>query len=83
MDIAETNAKKHILVIVDRFSGYVWAQKTEDKDTGTSNVIIDKIHKCLGTGILFKRKIKWDQGTNLISAEIRSFLKPLRIEVDT
>lgn len=42
MDIAETyKSKEHFLVIVDRYSGYVWAGKTGNKETGTSNKILE------------------------------------------
>ena len=36
MDIGKTPANEHILVISDRYTGYVWAAKTRDSETGTA-----------------------------------------------
>ena len=52
MDIGQTPAKEHILAITDRFTGYVWAAKTGDSETGTAGKCIDILKSCIGTGLL-------------------------------
>ena len=60
MDIAETDSKEHILVITDRFTGYIWAAKTGDKETGTTDKIIAILKSCVGKGLTITNKIKCD-----------------------
>ena len=36
MDIGETPMKEHFLVIVDRYSGYIWTAKTGNRNSGTA-----------------------------------------------
>ena len=75
MDIGKTPANEHILVISDRYTGYVWAAKTGDTGTGTSKQCIDILKTHIGAGLLTTKTIKSDEGSQLISAEMTEFLK--------
>ena len=83
MDIGKTPAREHILAITDRYTGYVWAAKTGDSETGTAGKCIDILKSCIGTGLLTTEKIKCDEGSNLIAREMTEFLEPKGIAIDT
>ena len=83
MDIGKTPANEHILAITDRFTGYVWASKTGDSGTGTTRKIIDILKSNIGTGLHATETIKCDEGSQLISQEMKEFLKPRGIELIT
>merc|ERR1712030_96164 len=63
MDIGKTPANEHILVISDRYTGYVWADKTGDSGTGTTKQVIDILTKYVGAGLLTAKSIKSDEGS--------------------
>ena len=75
MDIGKTPANEHILVISDRYTGYVWAAKTGDTGTGTTKQCIDILKTSIGAGLLTTSTIKSDEGSQLISAEMTEFLE--------
>ena len=52
MDIRKTPAREYILAITDRYTGYVWASKTGDSETGTTRKCIEILKETIGTGLL-------------------------------
>ena len=84
MDIAETdNKKEHILEITDRFTGYIWVEKTGNKQTGIAEVILDTLIEKIGTGLFLVEKIKCDNRTNLTAQSIKDVMAKYNIEIDT
>ena len=83
MDIGKTPAREHILAITDRHTGYVWASKTGDNGTGTTSKCIEILKETIGTGLLHTDSIKCDEGSQLISTEMKEFLDPMGIEIKT
>ena len=84
MDIAETDDKKeHILVITDRFTGYICVEKTGNRQTGTAEVIIDTLIKKNGAGLFMVEKLKCDNGSNLTAQSIKEVMAKYNIEIDT
>ena len=82
-DIGHTNQGEHFIAIADRFSGYIWTQKTGDAGTGTSAEIIEILKNKLGTGLFLVEKIKSDEGTQFMSHEIKEFFDQYGIVIDT
>ena len=66
MDGFKTDANEHGLAIVDRFSGYIWCEKTGNRETGTAKVIFAILLRQLGSGIHNVKRFKTDNGSNLI-----------------
>ena len=84
MDIAETdNKKEHILVITDRFTGYIWVEKTGNRQTGTAEVILATLIKKIGAGLFLVEKIKCDNGTNLTAQSIKEVMAKYNIDINT
>ena len=83
MDIGKTPAQEHILAITDRFTGYVWASKTGDNNTGTPSKCIEILKSNIGSGLHNTATIKCDEGSQLISQEMRDFLEPRGITLKT
>ena len=83
MDIGKTPAQEHILAITDRFTGYVWASKTGDSGTRTTSKCIEILKSNIGSGLLNTSSIKCDEGSQLISQEMKDFLQPRGIELKT
>lgn len=83
MDIGKTPANEHILAITDRFTGYVWAAKTGDNETGTSEKCIEILKSKIGAGLYNTESIKCDQGAQLISHEMQEFLDNKGIKLVT
>ena len=77
MDGFETNAKEHGLAIIDRHTGFVWARKTGDMNTGTAAKMKSVLHETVGSFIGNIKRIKTDGAKNLcLGAHTRQIFSP-------
>ena len=83
MDGFHTPAGENGLAIIDRHTGYIWAEKTGDIATGTANVVWSILIRLLRPGIYHVKCFKTDNGKNLIGGIIEEISKRLKIWEDT
>ena len=62
MDGFHTPAGENGLAIIDRHTGYIWAEKTGDTKTGTADVVWSILIRLLGPGIYHVKRFKMDNG---------------------
>ena len=83
MDIFQSEVREHVLAIADRHTEYVWCRKTGYSKTGTADVVLQILKETLGAGLYFVKRLKTDQGKNLIGGVIKEISKQLGIWQDT
>ena len=64
-----TSAGEHGLAIVDRHTGYIWCEKTGNKETGTADKIMEILQRQLGASLLQVQRFKTDNGSNLMGCQ--------------
>ena len=83
MDGFHTDGGENGLAIIDKHTGYIWAEKTGDRATGTARQILEILLKSIGPAIYLVKKFKTDNGKNLIGGIIEEISKDLKIWQDT
>ena len=83
MDGFHTDAGENGLTIIDRHTGYIWAEKTGDIKTGTANVVWNILIRLIGPRIYQVKRFKTDNGKNLIGGIIEDISRRLKIWQDT
>ena len=83
MDGFHTDAGENGIAIIDKHTGYIWAEKTGDKETGTARKVLEILLKCIGPAIYLVKKFKTDNGKNLIGGIIEEISRDLKIWQDT
>ena len=66
MDGFHTDGGENGLAVIDRHTGFIWAEKTGDTATGTASVIMSILIRILGPAIYLVKRFKTDGGKNLI-----------------
>ena len=83
MDGFHTDGGENGLAVIDRHTGYIWAEKTGDTATGTSSIIWSILICFLGPGLYQVKRFKTDGGKNLIGGVIEEISRNLKIWQDT
>ena len=70
MDGFDTDGGENGVAIIDRHTGYIWAEKTGDTATGTTKIIMSILVRILGPSLYLVKRFKTDGGKNLIGGVI-------------
>ena len=82
MDLEQYFVKAEFLIIVDRFSGYTWLERTSGVREGMSRQIIHAIQRQLGTGLHLVKKFRMDNAPNLNSTIMQEFCRKYGIHIE-
>ena len=83
MDGFQTDAGEHGLAILDRHTGYIWCEKTGNRETGTADKIYAILLRQLNLAIFHVKRFKTDHGLNLMSGIIKEISVRLGIWQDS